>query len=309
MNSDIVNQTLVRQKSTFVSQEINEEAQFSLRIWNSQTLDFPDLNKIMHLTKVDAFKVIRLTEASFEVLLWMDEIAFSKLREWLSSQSFNYALVASQHRFIKPKLMVFDMDSTLIQMECIDELARQCGFYDKVSEITERAMRGELDFSESLRERVALLDGLPLKVIDTLASSLPVTKGVNKVTNWAKTNNCKVAVVSGGFVPFVNQLKNDLGLDYAFANTLEENSGTLTGKVLGTIVDGHQKRNHLIEIRDSLGLKSEEVWAIGDGANDLPMMEAAGLGVAFDAKPKVRKEANASIYKPDMSQLITLLTD
>lgn len=230
------------------------------------------------------------------------------LRQQLSKGGLNYAIRQQNSVTIKPRLLVFDMDSTLIQMECIDELARQCGFYQQVAEITELAMQGKLDFSQSLKQRVALLKDLPLKEVTALASNLPVTPGVVDVVAWAKQNDAKIAVVSGGFTPFVNALKDQLQLDYAFANELEKTSSHLTGKLIGNIVDGEQKKEILKSLQKQLGLSTDEVWAIGDGANDLAMMSSAGLGVAFDAKPAVKEQASAAIVKPDMRELLKLLS-
>lgn len=236
-----------------------------------------------------------------------DSDVIESIRHLLSNSDLNYAIRQQKSVLVKPRLLVFDMDSTLIQMECIDELARRCGFYQQVAEITELAMQGKLDFSQSLKQRVALLKDLPLTEVTALASSLPVTSGVTDVVAWAKQNNAKIAVVSGGFIPFVEALKSQLQLDYAFANELEKSGSHLTGKLVGDIVDGEQKRNILLSLQEQLGLTQDEVWAIGDGANDLAMMSSAGLGVAFDAKPAVKKQASAAIVKPDMSELLKLL--
>lgn len=242
--------------------------------------------------------------------VFIADIELQHIERWtseLATAPFNYAVTTAKTRSVKPQLLVFDMDSTLIQMECIDELARRCGFYDKVAAITESAMRGELDFAQSLRKRVALLDGLSTSVIDELAADLPFTEGVKAMAEWAKQQGMTLAVVSGGFVPFVEALKHQLNFDFAFANTLEHKDGLLTGKVSGSIVDGERKKALLIELRERLALPKEAVWAIGDGANDLPMMQEAGLGIAFDAKPTVKAQASAAIHQPDMTSLLGLL--
>ncbi len=242
--------------------------------------------------------------------VFIADISQQEIERWtseLATAPFNYAVTTAQTRSVKPQLLVFDMDSTLIQMECIDELARRCGFYDKVAAITESAMRGELDFAQSLRKRVALLNGLSTSVIDELAADLPFTEGVRAMAEWAKPKGITLAVVSGGFVPFVEALKQALNFDYAYANTLEYKDDHLTGEVSGDIVDGERKKDLLINMREQLGLPREAVWAIGDGANDLPMMKEAGLGIAFDAKPKVKAQAMAAIHQPDMGSLLELL--
>lgn len=294
---------------SYVQSEATGGYQWSLRIWPVNTSLEQELEDFFMQQEVARFYVAERTEHRLE--LHLDCGQRSKFESecvgWLGDKGIQYALVALKARQKKPGLMVFDMDSTLIQMECIDELARKCGFYDKVAAITDQAMRGELDFSQSLRQRVALLKGLSFDVLNQLSENLPVTPGVESVVDWAKQNDCKIAVVSGGFVPFVERLKQQLGLDYAFANSLEVKDNVLTGQVLGDIVDGEKKKSLLLQLGVQLGLAQEKIWAIGDGANDLPMMSVAGLGVAFDAKPKVKKLANAAISEPDMTHLLTLL--
>ncbi len=246
----------------------------------------------------------------FGVDIYVAGMTEQEIQSWtanLSDVPFNYAVQSTNESRVKPELLVFDMDSTLIQMECIDELARRCGFYDKVAAITESAMRGELDFAQSLRKRVALLKELPVSVIDDLAADLPFTQGVQAMAKWARQQGIHLAVVSGGFVPFVEALKRQLHFDFAHANTLEQKEGQLTGEVSGIIVDGERKKELLIEMREQLSLPAAAVWAIGDGANDLPMMHEAGLGIAFDAKPKVKAQAMAAIHQPDMLLLLQLL--
>ncbi|MEE4244125.1 MAG: phosphoserine phosphatase SerB [Kangiellaceae bacterium] len=242
-----------------------------------------------------------MSRISYAAMLSQQQV--EQIKQNLSLVAVNYAIRPWQYRSTIPKLMVFDMDSTLIQMECIDELARQCGFYPQVSAITERAMQGELDFSQSLKQRVALLDGLAESELDSLIHSLPITPGVQELTAWAKQQGMILVVVSGGFTPFVNHLRESLGFDHAYANHLESNGGVLTGKVVGEIVDGDKKRAVVEELMSRYSLAQQDVWAIGDGANDLPMMSSAGFGVAFNAKPKVRLAADAAINQIDMMQL------
>ncbi len=293
-------------------QRMGEANQYSLsvRLWPVQESQLH--NWLGYLASLDISHIAHKKQQNFnEYLLDLTGLNESQIRlqlsQYLSELSINYACMPLSQRVIKPRLMVFDMDSTLIQMECIDELARQCGFYEQVAQITESAMRGELDFAQSLRKRVVVLKGLPLEVITNLAQELPVTPWVPEVVQWAKQQQCKIAVVSGGFVPFVEALKQQLDLDYAFANTLENNGNQLTGQLLGDIVDGERKKQLLLSLTEQLQLSKEEVWAIGDGANDLPMMRVAGLGIAFDAKPKVRAQAHAAIHQADMTQLLSIL--
>ena len=193
------------------------------------------------------------------------------------------------------RLICFDMDSTLIQTECIDELAEKAGVGDQVREITERAMRGELDFKESFAERVALLKGLDVSVMKGIAESLPITEGVERLMFVLKRYGYKIAILSGGFTYFGNYLKDKFGIDYVYANELEIVDGKLTGRYLGDVVDGKRKAELLRLIAQVERVDLAQTIAVGDGANDLPMLSEAGLGIAFHAKPKVVANAKQSI--------------
>lgn len=193
------------------------------------------------------------------------------------------------------RLICFDMDSTLIQTECIDQLADKAGVGDKVREITERAMRGEIDFIESFRERVALLKGLDVNVMEEIAENLPITEGVDRMMQVLKRAGFKTAILSGGFTFFGDYLKRRFGFDYVYANELEVEDGKLTGRYVGEVVDGKRKAELLRLIAQVENVNIAQTIAVGDGANDLPMLSAAGLGIAFHAKPKVKKEAEQSI--------------
>ena len=193
------------------------------------------------------------------------------------------------------RLICFDMDSTLIQTECIDELAERAGVGDKVKEITERAMRGEIDFNESFKERVALLKGLNESVMKEIAESLPITEGVERLMYVLKHYGYKIAILSGGFTYFGNYLKQKFGIDYVYANELEIVDGKLTGNYVGEIVDGKRKAELLKLLAQVEKVDIAQTIAVGDGANDLPMLSTAGLGIAFHAKPKVVENAEQSI--------------
>lgn len=193
------------------------------------------------------------------------------------------------------RLICFDMDSTLIETEVIDELAIRAGVGDKVKEITERAMRGEIDFCESFRERVALLKGLDESVMKEIAEKLPITEGLGRLMEVLKRAGFKTAILSGGFTYFGNYLKQKFGFDYVYANELEIVDGKLTGNYVGDIVDGKRKAELLRLLAQVENVNIAQTIAVGDGANDLPMLSTAGLGIAFHAKPKVRKTANQSI--------------
>lgn len=193
------------------------------------------------------------------------------------------------------RLICFDMDSTLIKTEVIDELADRAGVGKEVREITERAMRGEIDFNESFRERVALLKGLDESVMQDIAEHLPITEGVERLMYVLKRYGYKIAILSGGFTYFGNYLKNKFGIDYVYANELEIVDGKLTGRYVGEIVDGRRKAELLCLIAQVENVDIRQTIAVGDGANDLPMISLAGLGIAFHAKPKVVATAQQSI--------------
>ena len=194
------------------------------------------------------------------------------------------------------RLICFDMDSTLIQTEVIDELAEKAGVGEKVKAITEAAMRGEIDFAESFRERIALLKGLDVSVMEEIAHHLPYTEGLERMMRVLKKMGFKTAILSGGFTYFGYYLKEKLGFDYVYANELEiDDNGKLTGRHLGEIVDGKRKAELLKLLAQVENVDIQQTVAVGDGANDLPMLATAGLGIAFHAKPKVKETAGQSI--------------
>ncbi|MCH5329831.1 MAG: phosphoserine phosphatase SerB [Alistipes sp.] len=193
------------------------------------------------------------------------------------------------------RLICFDMDSTLIETEVIDELAERAGVGDKVRAITERAMRGEIDFRESFTERVALLKGLDVSVMEEIAGNLPITEGLERMMTILKRVGYKTAILSGGFTYFGNYLKQKFGFDYVYANELEIENGHLTGRCTGEIVDGRRKAELLRLLCQFENIDIAQAVAVGDGANDLPMLNLAGLGIAFHAKPKVKAAAGQNI--------------
>ena len=193
------------------------------------------------------------------------------------------------------RLICFDMDSTLIETEVIDELAERAGVGEQVRAITERAMRGEIDFCESFTERVALLKGLDVSVMEEIAHNLPLTEGLERMMTILKRVGYKTAILSGGFTYFGNYLKQRFGFDYVYANELEIENGKLTGRYVGEIVDGRRKAELLRLLCQFENINIAQSVAVGDGANDLPMLDLAGLGIAFHAKPKVKATAGQSI--------------
>ena len=212
------------------------------------------------------------------------------------------------------KLIAFDMDSTLINIECIDEIADAVGKKAEVAAITEATMRGEIkDFKESLTRRVALLKGVPVGALQEVYDQrLQLNPGADALVAACKAAGLKVLLVSGGFTFFANRVKARLGIDFARSNLLEEEGGHLTGRLVeqswGSICDGAEKRRSLIELASLMGISPTQAIAVGDGANDLPMMGAAGLSVAYHAKPKVREQAMVSIEQGGLDRLLEVLT-
>lgn len=218
------------------------------------------------------------------------------LMELAASLDFDISLQEDNMYRRCRRLICFDMDSTLIRTEVIDELADRAGVGEKVRAITESAMRGEIDFKESFTRRVALLKGLDVSVMEDIAHNLPITEGVERLMRVLKRSGYKTAILSGGFTYFGNYLKQKFGFDYVYANDLEiDENGKLTGRYLGDIVDGQRKKELLRLLAQVENIDIEQTIAVGDGANDLPMLSESGLGIAFHAKPKVKASASQSI--------------
>ncbi|PAY22366.1 phosphoserine phosphatase SerB [Dietzia natronolimnaea] len=205
------------------------------------------------------------------------------------------------------RLVVFDVDSTLVQGEVIEMLAAHAGREAEVRAVTERAMRGELDFAQSLHERVATLKGLPAGVLDEVAANIVLTPGARTTIRTLKRLGIRCGVVSGGFIQVIAGLAEELGLDFARANTLEIEDGVLTGRVVGEVVDREAKAEYLRQFAEELGISLSQTVAVGDGANDIDMLSAAGLGIAFCAKPALREVADASLSKPFLDTVLFVL--
>lgn len=205
------------------------------------------------------------------------------------------------------RLIVFDMDSTLVDAEIIDELAKYAGVEEEVRRITEDAMKGDIDFKKALEERVKLLKGLPVDVLERIYKNIRFTEGAKELIQALKRAGYKVAVVSGGFTYFTDRLKEELNLDYAFGNELEIKDGKLTGRIKGRIIDANEKARIIEEIAMKEGISKENVVAVGDGANDKIMIENAGLGIAFNAKEALKDVADGSISKENLIGLACVL--
>ena len=232
-------------------------------------------------------------------------------RQYLESAHFLQLDLAPLHfhaRLQQAGLLVMDMDSTAIQIECIDEIAKLAGTGELVSSITARAMRGELDFEQSLRSRVSTLKGAPETILQQVRESMPLMPGVQETIKELQKYGWKTAIASGGFTYFADYLKDLLKLDFAVSNQFEIENGRLTGNVSGDIVHAQYKMDTLLHLATQYGIAMENTVAIGDGANDLAMMAAANLGAAFHAKPKVQQQAQVVVNFADFSALICLLS-
>lgn len=219
----------------------------------------------------------------------------------------DYAFVPGGRRLADFGLFVTDMDSTLIDIECIDEIAAECGAKAQVAEITDAAMRGEIDFCQSLTRRVALLTGLEVSALDTVYEKrLRLNRGAEALMQGLKAAQVSTMLVSGGFTFFTDRLQAALGFDHAYANRLEVSDGKLTGAVSGPVVDGEAKAAHLCRVRDEMALPADRVMAVGDGANDVPMFRAAGFRVAFRAKPVLRREADCCLNHNGLDAILDL---
>ncbi|MDM5090233.1 phosphoserine phosphatase SerB [Aeromonas bestiarum] len=232
-----------------------------------------------------------------------------ELVQWLKAEEWDIDIchLPALPTLSEPGLLVMDMDSTAIQIECIDEIARLAGVGEQVAAVTAAAMQGKLEFSDSLRNRVALLAGAPVTILDEVAAQMPWMPGLQLMVDTLKQAGWKVAIASGGFTRFAGELQQVLGLDAIFANELAVEGGRLTGMVSGRIVDASVKAEVLQRLASDFGIAAGQTVAIGDGANDLKMMAVAALGIAIHAKPLVRAQAAATLNHHDLEGVICLL--
>lgn len=271
-----------------------------------------DIYHVTRLTgRIPVDKIPEQTQACVEFIARGEVDSVMSLRTELMSLSSQLGVdLAYQEDNVyrrNRRLIVFDMDSTLIREEVIDELAREAGVGEQVVQITEATMRGELDFRESLRKRVSLLEGLPETVLEKVASQLHLNDGADRLIQQLRELGFKTAILSGGFDYFGNHLREKLGIDYVYANKLEIVDGKLTGKVLGDIVDADRKAALLAQLAAEQGLTLQQTIAVGDGANDLKMLGIAGMGVAFHAKPVVRESADYALTNLGLDAILYLM--
>lgn len=263
---------------------------------------------LAHIHQLCATSVQFTQIAEHAYYLANQNVPIESVQQFCAQQKIDCAYVEDNQLIKNYGLCVMDMDSTLISIECIDEIADMVGIKPQIAAITERAMQGELDFAQSLRERVALLKGLQeTDLMRVLNERLKLNPGAVEWIAACKANNITTLLVSGGFTFFAERVKEMLNLDYAVSNTLEIIDGKLTGKVLGNIVDAQTKADELIKLRDKLGLSSAQTIAIGDGANDLKMMSVAGVGIAYHAKPIVQAQATYALSHVGLDGVVNLL--
>ncbi len=251
---------------------------------------------------VEAWKV-----GDYEVALMAGELT-QEHEKILQGLELDYARINEVPDLSKPGLIVMDMDSTAIEIECIDEIAKLAGVGEEVAEVTERAMQGELDFEQSLRQRVGKLTGADESILESVRSTLPMMEDLRELVATLQAFGWKTAIASGGFTYFSDYLKQELKLDHAQSNTLEIIDGKLTGKVLGDVVTAQTKADIVEELATQFDIEMHNTVAVGDGANDLVMMDAAGLGVAYHAKPKVEAKAQTAVRFIGLGGVLCILS-
>ncbi len=273
--------------STYLSPQLFEDIDFHTQTYNSV---------------LDVWSV-----GHYEVALMSGELT-NEHEKALKALKVDYASLSDVPDLTQPGLIVFDMDSTAIQIECIDEIAKLAGVGEQVSEVTERAMQGELDFEQSLRQRVLALKGADEDILDQVRTTLPFMPDLRELISSLQGFGWKTAIASGGFTYFSDYLKQELELDHAQSNTLEIIDGKLTGAVIGGVVSAQTKADILQQLAEEYGVTRQNTVAVGDGANDLVMMEVAGLGIAYHAKPKVEQQAQTSVRYAGLGGVMCILS-
>ncbi|MCO4799184.1 MAG: phosphoserine phosphatase SerB [Colwelliaceae bacterium] len=287
----------------------------SKTVSNIELVTFSDLSfsQLLDITKKCQLDITAITAVNqrnslvsyrFSVQCLNIESSKEQLATYALEQNIETALIKNAPKLKQPGVLVMDMDSTTIEIECIDEIAALAGVGEEVAAVTEQAMQGELDFAQSLHQRVSKLAGSPESILSDVAKNIPLMNGLEKLISELKKHQWKVAIASGGFTYFAEHLKELLNLDSAHANILEIIDGKLTGKVLGDVVDAQAKADCLLSLQKQYQIPFEQTVAMGDGANDLVMMDAAHFGVAFHAKPIVLKQADSAINFSGLDCLI-----
>ena len=307
-------QTLHIQKHTTLMERL-PETRFSTQIDKNKAnwIIFSSYLSPKHFDDIDFFTgfynpIVDIWKVGqYEVALMSGELT-KEHEKILQALQLDYASLNHIPDLSKPGLIVLDMDSTAIQIECIDEIAKLAGVGEQVSAVTERAMQGELNFEQSLRQRVGTLKDADEGIIATVRENLPMMPDLEAVIHTFKQFGWKTAIASGGFTYFSDKLKEQLDLDHAQSNTLEIIDGKLTGHVLGEIVGAEKKAQILQELAQKYGIENANTIAVGDGANDLVMMNAAGLGIAYHAKPKVEKQAQTAIRYSGLGGILCILS-
>ncbi|KAH6587244.1 hypothetical protein BASA50_001377 [Batrachochytrium salamandrivorans] len=327
-NATFTSQTGPSEPSVAVSGRVSEELAFTLISQDGLSLGhLVDVLSALSAREGSVISIKTLSNPADTVVTAIDVIAQLKhesvdealdpLALWRPIMynlglSYPIDITVQRHNVFRrhKRLVIFDMDSTLIQQEVIDEIARRAGVVEQVSKITESAMRGEIDFKESLQRRVALLKGCPVSVLDDVRASITFSDGARDLCRALKRLGCKLAVISGGFMPLARFVQAELQLDYAFANNLEveKDGNCFQGTTSGPIVDATRKAELLTVISQAESVyEIQQTTAIGDGANDLQMLAAAGFGIAYNAKPKVQQHADARINQPSLTNVLYLM--
>lgn len=294
----------------------NEEVTIETKNQNSieliifSTLTFKQLEEVIKQTKVSITHLNAINDRNNQISYRFSATstdlneAKRQLATYALEQGFEAALINNAPKLAQPGVLVMDMDSTTIEIECIDEIAALAGVGKEVAEVTELAMQGELDFAQSLHQRVSKLANAPESILADVARDIPLMNGLETLIKILQQHNWKIAIASGGFTYFADHLKALLNLDAAHANTLEIIDNKLTGKVLGDVVDAQAKADCLLALQKEYSLPHQQTVAMGDGANDLVMMDAAHFGVAFHAKPIVLKQADSAINQAGLDCLV-----